>query len=67
MDSNRDKQINLGGRTDVDILVLLGREREGQISDWKNGEQGRVTMTVKYELGIRVWGGGVNDKIKVHG
>ena len=46
IDSNEDKQINLGGRIDVDIL--LGIEREGdmlerersQISDWKIGNIG---------------------------
>ena len=51
----------MGGRTDVDMLVLLGIEREGdriesemsQISDWKDGEQGRMTMTLKLGLGIR--------------
>ena len=49
MDSNGDQQIYLGPRIDVDIL--MGKERER--SDWKNEEHGRMTMTVKLELGIR--------------
>ena len=52
MNINGDQQINLGGRIDVDILMGIERERS-QISDWKNGEHGRMTMTVKLELGIR--------------
>ena len=52
MDINGDQQINLGGRIDVDILMGIERKRS-QISDWKNGEHGRMTMKVKLELGIR--------------
>ena len=52
MDSNGDQQINLVGRIDVDILMGIEREMS-QISDWRNGEYGRMTMTVKLELGIR--------------
>ena len=54
---NGDQQIYFGGRIDVDILMGIERERS-QISDWKNGKHGRMTMTVKLELGIR----GVNGK-----
>ena len=57
MDSNGDQQINLGGRIDVDILMGIERERS-QISEWKNGENGRMPMTVKLQLGIR----GGNEK-----
>ena len=64
MNSNGDKQINLGGIIYVDILMgierdgdMLERERS-QISDGKNRKHGRMTMTVKLELGIR----GVNGK-----
>ena len=52
IDSNGDQQINLGGGFDVDILMGIERERS-QISDWKNGKLGRMTMTVKLELGQR--------------
>ena len=52
IDSNGDQKINLSGIIDVDILMGIERERS-QISDWKNREHGRMTMTVKLELGIR--------------
>ena len=48
MDSNGDQQRNLGGRIDADILMGIKRKRS-QISDGKNREYGRMTMTVKLE------------------